>query len=609
ANYTQPKWWKEAVVYQVYPASFNSSKSADEADGWGDINGIIDKVPYLKSLGVDVIWSSPLQGLYIHLTCSIVYKSPQADMGYDIADYKAIDARYGTLSDMDNLIKTCKDHDMKIIMDLVVTHTSDQHDWFLESAKSKTSPKRDWYIWKPPRGYDEAGKPIPPNNWAQILGDANSAWTWSEVTQEFYLTLHTPEQVDLNWENPDVVSAVHDVMEFWLSRGIAGFRMDVINLISKDPTFPDAPIVEKDSKYQPGEKYYTNGPRFHEFMHDIYDNVLSKYDTLTVGETPYVTDIEEIIKTVGATAKELNMILIFDHMELEDVKIKGDSKFSMRSWKLTELKDIMSGLQKKMIQYDGWNAIFFECHDQARSVTRYTDDGDEFRGRGAKLLSLLQTTLGGTIYIYQGQEIGMRNFSIDWDPDVDYKDVESINYWNKMKSLYPKGSEQLEEARRILQRKARDNARTPMQWSSEPNAGFTVPGVKPWMRVCDDYETVNVKAQMEHKSQEGGELSVWQHWQRALQLRKKQSDVFVYGGFEDVDHDNEDVYAYKRIGARGGEEWIVVMNWTGKEIQWKVPEGIEVAELVSSTVRTGKVEQQSQGFMKLQSWEGVLGIC
>ena len=397
-------------------------------------------------------------------------------------------------------------------------------------------------------------------------------------------------------------------MEFWLRRGVAGFRMDVINLISKDQSFPDAPIIDPESKYQPGERFFTNGPRFHEFMHGIYDNVLSRYDTITVGETAYITEMSEIIKTVGSTAKELNMAFTFDHMEIEDIKTRGESKWSLRDWKLPELKSILGGWQKRMREWDGWNALFLECHDQARSVSRYTNDTDEYRDRAAKMLALMMTTLGGTLYLYQGQEIGMRNFPADWDPEVDYKDVESVNFWKKMKELHPDGSEALQEARILLQKKARDHARTPMQWDSTPHASFTVPEATPWMRVNDDYRVINVEAQTNVESQRNGVLSVWQYWQQALRLRKQHRDVFVYGDFEHVDHDNEKVFAYLRTDARKSEKWLVVMNWTTEEVEWTIPAGIYVRNWVSSSLQS-PVSSTSTASIKLQAFEGVLGVC
>ncbi|RMY13595.1 hypothetical protein D0868_01925 [Hortaea werneckii] len=529
-------------------------------------------------------------------------------MGYDISDYKMIDPRYGTLQDVDCLIAVLKEHDMKLLMDLVVTHTSDQHSWFLESASGKASVKRDWYFWRPAKGYDKAGNPLPPNNWAQILSDSQSAWVWHEAFSEFFLALHSPQQPDLNWDNPAVVEAVHDVMHFWLSRGVSGFRMDVINLISKDLSFPDAPETEPGSLYQPGEMFYTNGPRFHDFMRGIYDNVLSKYDTMTVGEMPYVTDIAEISRTVGAEAKELNMMFNFDHMEIEDVKTKGESKWSLREWKLTELKRIISGWQKKMIEHDCWSALFLECHDQARSVSRFVDDGDSSRVQGAKLLALLQTTLGGTVYLYQGEEIGMRNFPSTWDADIDYKDIESRNFWRKIKTIHPAGSPYIEQARTLLQKKARDHARTPMQWTDEPNAGFAMPSVKPWMRVNDDFVAINVRAQIETDNKDHSNLSVWQFWRLALLHRKRHRDAFVYGGFEDVDCENPSIYAYVRKGVRGASNWLVVLNWTGQPQRWTVAEGITVDRVVMSTLHAREPAQGTRT-IELTAWEGILCLC
>jgi len=396
---------------QVYPASFLDTNK----DGWGDVPGITQRLDYLKDLGVDVIWVSP------------IYKSPQADMGYDIADYEDIDPSYGTLADVDHLIAEIKKRDMKLVMDLVVNHTSEEHAWFLDSRSSKTSSKRDWYIWKPAK-YDADGNRQPPNNWAQILGEANSAWTWNEKTQEYYLSLFTPEQPDLNWENPDVRAAIHDVLRFWLDRGVSGFRMDVINLISKVQDFPDAEITVPSNNYQPGDKFYANGPRLHEFLKALNRDVLSKYDTLTVGEMPFVRDEDEIIRVVGAQNEELNMIFSFDLVDIDNVP--GDFKFTLHPWDARDLKKIVNRLQRLMLERDGWNSLFVENHDQPRSVSRYTDDSDEWREYGAKLLALMQTTLAGTLYVYQGEELGMRNAPPSWD-ESEYKDIESINFFKK----------------------------------------------------------------------------------------------------------------------------------------------------------------------------------
>lgn len=348
-------------------------------------------------------------------------------MGYDIADYEDIDPSYGTLADVDNLISQVKKRGMKLVMDVVVNHTSEEHAWFLDSRSSKDSKKRDWYIWKPAK-YDADGNRQPPNNWAQILGEANSAWTWDEKTQEYYLSLFTPEQPDLNWEKPDVRAAVHDILRFWLDRGVSGFRMDVINLISKVQTFPDAPISVTDNKYQPGDKYFANGPRLHEWLKDLHEDVLSKYDTLTVGEMPFVRDEDEVIKVVGEQSGELNMIFNFDLVDIDNVP--GDFKYTLNPWDARDLKKIINRLQRLMLERDGWNTLYVENHDQPRSVSRYTDDSDQWRDYGAKLLCLMQTTLAGTLYVYQGEEIGMRNVPNEWGPE-EYKDIESINFFKK----------------------------------------------------------------------------------------------------------------------------------------------------------------------------------
>ncbi|EXJ77771.1 hypothetical protein A1O3_10000 [Capronia epimyces CBS 606.96] len=586
-HYAQPKWWKEAVVYQIYPSSFQDSN----ADGWGDVKGITSRVDYLKSLGVDVVWLSP------------IYKSPQADMGYDISDYRAIDPMYGTLEDVDELIAQLKKREMKLMMDLVVNHTSNQHAWFLESRLSKDNPKRNWYIWKPPKSVSEAGVPEPPNNWAQILGEANSAWTYDHETGEYYLSLFTPEQPDLNWENPEVREAVWDVMHFWLNRGVAGFRMDVINMISKVLTYPDAPATLDpiSHKYQPGSQFFVNGPRLHEFLREMNRKVLSHYDTITVGEMPGVSDPDEILRTVGSQAGELNMIFIFDIVDID----KPNVRMALKAWDVKELKSIVSRWQRCMIERDGWNSVFIENHDNPRSVSRYADDADTVRDKGAKLLALMLTTLGGTLFVYQGEEIGMRNAPIDWDVSTEYKDIETQNYWKKVQRLHGDDQTQLDQAKKIIQMKARDHARTPMQWSRQEKAGFTEPGVQPWMRVMDDYaEGINVEDQMHVDNSH--ELSTWQFWQRAIRHRKKHASVFVYGDYEEVAHEHPDVFAYIRTGSSPAERWLVIMNFSGKNVDWILPETLGIELWHSGNYVRGQPDKPQKGKIPLQAWEGLL---
>ncbi|KAL9109339.1 MAG: hypothetical protein Q9227_005969 [Pyrenula ochraceoflavens] len=581
-------WWKESVIYQIYPASFQDSNG----DGWGDIPGITSRLDYLKDLGIDIVWVSP------------IYKSPQADMGYDISDYKDIDHRYGTLEDVDRLIQELKRREMKLMMDLVVNHTSNEHAWFLESKASKSSPKRDWYIWKPPKSFAADDTPEPPNNWSQILGEANSAWTYSEETKEFYLSLFTPEQPDLNWENPEVREAVVDVMKFWMDRGACGFRMDVINLISKVQTFPDAdPVLGPDHKYHPGHAFYVNGPKLHEYLEELNQKVLRQYDSITVGEMPGVNDIDEIIRTVGSHNKELRMIFIFDLVDIDNVP--GKVRMTLQPWSPKKLKQIISKWQRSMIERDGWNSVFVENHDNPRSVSRYCDDSDDFRDKGSKLLSLMETTLGGTLYVYQGEEIGMRNLARSWDPS-EYKDIESINFWKKCQDLYPGNDAKLEEGRAILHAKARDHARYPMQWSAHENAGFCSKEAKPWMRINEDYTTINAEVQM--TASEEGELSVWQFWQRGLRNRKVHKDAFVYGDYQELDSDSEDIFAYVRSGEEGSK-WLIVLNWTGKRVKWSWNQDIIVEAWVASTYTKGKPEKPTTGTITLEAWEGILGKC
>lgn len=449
-----------------------------------------------------------------------------------------------------------------------------------------------------------------------LLGEANSAWTYDETTGEYYLALFTAEQPDLNWENPAVREAVHDVLRFWLERGASGFRMDVINLISKDQRFPDAPIAAPGHKYQPGFMYYANGPRLHEYLHEIYTKVLSKYDTITVGEMPWCREAKDILRVVGAKAEELNMIFIFELVDIDDDW--GRFRMSLREFEPYEIKQIQTRYQRMMIEQDGWNSVFCENHDNPRSVTRYTDDSDQFREVSAKLLCLMEAFLCGTLYIYQGQEIGMRNVPPEWDPS-EYKDIESQNYWKKyvihdlskpqlmpsrfrMNDMHPGDKEKLDFARKVLQRKARDNARTPMQWSSELHAGFCKETIAPWMRVNDDYKTVNVAAQRDSKSSD--DSSVLQFWKEVLTIRKSDKDCFIYGDYELLNDDRSPIFAYKRTSK--SNIWVIVLNLSGDTLKWNLPNNLKIEEW-----RLGNYDTKSQkpGFseLELRPWEGLLG--
>lgn len=447
------------------------------------------------------------------------------------------------------------------------------------------------------------GNPLPPNNWSQILGEANSAWTYDAKTDEYFLSLFTPEQPDLNWENHDVRAAVHDVMNFWLNRGACGYRMDVINLISKDQSFADAePVLGPDRKYHPGGKYYVNGPRMHEYLQEIKNKVLTPHNAITVGEMPGVSDIDEIIRTVGSKSGELNMIFIFDIVCIDDVP--GKVRMTLQPWTVKDIRRIVDKWQRAMLERDGWNSVFIENHDNPRSVSRYTDDSDTYRTYGATLLALMQTTLNGTLFIYQGEELGMRNVPASWDPEKDYKDIESINFWKKSKELYGHDPRRLAEERKVLEKKARDHARTPMQWDSSSNAGFCTEGVKPWMRVNDDYKSVNADAQRSNHTP--SELSVLQFWQRGLANRKEHRDVFVYGDFEVVGPESEEILAYTRTGNKGGR-WLIVLNFSGKDVTCEIPQlGKDVVWMAGNYTK-GKPKKGNSGKISLKPWEGILG--
>ncbi|GHJ89286.1 hypothetical protein NliqN6_5688 [Naganishia liquefaciens] len=574
--FAERHWWKEAIVYQIYPASFCDANG----DGLGDLKGITSKVPYLKQLGVNAIWLCP------------IYKSPQHDMGYDISDYRDIYEPYGTMDDFDELLKTMHEHGLKLIMDLVVNHCSSEHEWFIESKSSKQNPKRDWFIWRKGK-VDENGQKVPPNNWKSVFG-AGPAWTYDEGTDEWYLRLFVSQQPDLNWENPEVRQAVYDLMKFWLDKGVDGFRMDVINLISKVPGLPDAEIEDPDSKYQPGFKYTANGPKMHDYLREMNAEVLSKYDVLTVGETPFTHDPKVLIQYIRKD--ELQMVFQFEMHDLDG----GDAANPMKPspFKLTQLKQIIGRWQKAMFEGNGWNSIYFGNHDQARLVSRFTSDAPEYRARSAKLLALNQLTLSGTPYVYQGEDIGMSNVPQDWGFE-EYKDVATLQWIDGMREKRQKSTGQekpdLTDLLAWMRAKARDNARTPMQWDSSKNAGFSSAD-QPWMRVHDDYKQWNVQVQSNDPD------SVNAFYKQLFNLRNEHL-VLVYGSFDYVEFDNEEVFAY--VKEHEGEKVLVVLNYTGKNVNFAVPDSLSTgnAKLILGTLGKGAIEN---GKVALEAWEGML---
>ena len=400
-------------------------------------------------------------------------------------------------------------------------------------------------------------------------------------------------------------------MKFWLLHGASGYRMDVINYISKDQRFPDAqPVLGPECAYHPGSRYYRNGPRMHEYLQELKKEVLSKYNAITVGEMPGIEDIDEIIQTVKTETGDLNMIFIFDIVDIDNQP--NSARFTSRNWTARDLAAIVTKWQQAMTLHGGWNSVFCENHDNPRSVSRYTDDSDTYRFIGAKLLALMLTTLSGTLFVYQGQELGMRNVPKEWDIATEYKDIESINFWKKVQRVYGHDPERLAYWRTNIEKKARDHSRTPVQWDNGPNAGFCAAGVVPWMRVNDDYTSVNARQQIHHE--DADDPSVWQFWQHALKTRKEHADVFIYGGFEAIQIESEQVFAYLRTGKKGGK-WLVALNFSGLTAQLKLPSSLSVDAFVTGNyseagVRTSLNDSNNTvSTLDLKPWEAVLVKC
>lgn len=495
----RPKWWKEEVIYQIYPRSFNDSNG----DGIGDIQGIIEKLDYLEKLGIDILWISPL------------YKSPNDDNGYDISDYYDIHPEFGTMDDFDQLLEAVHDRGMRLIMDLVVNHTSDEHKWFEESMSSKDNPKRDYYIWK--KGKDGG----PPNNWISFFG--GSAWELDETTGEYYLHLFTKKQPDLNWENPKVRQEIYKLIKFWLDKGIDGFRMDVIPLISKDQTYADTHLGSFNAII---EQVYSNGPRVHEFINEMYETVLRHYDIMTVGEGPGITK-EVGINYVGHDRGELNMIFHLDHMYLGS---GPGGKFDPVEYGWAEMKQIFMDWDEAMGD-SGWLSIFLDNHDFPRLVSRFGNDRD-YREESAKMLATLILTLRGTACIYQGSEIGMTNVAF---PRIDdYRDVETINFFEEYKQ---KGISE-REFLKLVHDIGRDNVRTPIQWDDTKNGGFST--VAPWIKTNPNFKEINIESALKDQN------SIFFYYQKILKYRK-DNKTLVYGQFNVVNELDSPIFIYERF--------------------------------------------------------------
>ncbi len=530
-------WWKEAVIYQIYPRSFQDS----DGDGVGDLPGITKRLPYIKELGADVIWLSP------------VYKSPNDDNGYDISDYRDIMTEFGTMEDFDKMLSTAHSLGLKIVMDLVVNHTSDEHPWFIESRSSRDNDKRDFYIWKDPRDG------IEPNNWESCF--SGPAWEYDEKTGQYYLHLFSKKQPDLNWENPRVRDEVFDMMTWWCEKGIDGFRMDVISMISKDQRFPDGEhTVGNLGFYGP---YVYNGPRVHEYLQEMNRRVLSKYDLLTVGEAAGVT-VDEAKKYANAEGSELCMVFHFEHVEAIPGALGG--KWTTKKPYLPELRKTLNKWQTEL-EGKAWNSLYWDNHDQPRAVSRFGNDAPEWRVLSAKMLATCLHLMKGTPYIYQGEEFGMTNTHFATINDC--LDIQAVNAYQQYVT-----EEHLVDGPTMLKyfdEMSRDNARTPVQWDDSENAGFTTG--KPWIPVNPNYKTINAKAAMADPD------SVFHYYQKLIKLRHTLP-IIPYGVFEPLLEESESIYAYRRH--LDGQTLTVACNFTDKEVACDLFDGLEGEELISN---------------------------
>ena len=554
-NGYEPKWWKEAVVYQIYPRSFKDSNG----DGIGDIKGITSRLDYLQKLGVNVIWLSP------H------FDSPNADNGYDIRDYRKVMAEFGTMNDFDDMLAGLKQRHMRLIIDLVANHTSDEHKWFVESRKSKDNPYRDFYIWRPGRlGAD--GKMQPPNNYPSAF--SGSAWQYDDTSKEYYLHYFAVKQPDLNWDNPKVREEVFSLMRFWLDKGVDGFRMDVIPFVSKQPGLPE---LTAEQMRNPGA-VYASGPHLQEYLQQMNRDVLSKYDDMSVGEAAGIT-LEQTPSLVDDRRHELNEIFNFDA-----VRLNRDGRRFV-TWTLPQLKAIYTRHSEVLTKHD-WDTVFLSNHDNPRIVSSFGDDSDQFRVPSAKLLETMLLTLRGTPYIYQGDELGMTNYPFKTIRDFD--DIEAQNgYKDEVLTRHT-----MTEAAYIenLRHMGRDNSRTPMQWDSTANGGFTS-GTKPWLAVNPNYKTINAA------QEDADPNSIYNYTARLIAFRAK-TPAFVYGDYKDLDPQHAHVFAYTRT--LDDQRYLVVHNFSADPIAYTLPDGLKASKSIMDNYSG---DESATGTLHLKGWE------
>ncbi len=548
------EWWRRSTVYQVYPRSFKDTTG----NGIGDIRGLTEKLDYLQELGIDIIWLQP------------IYVSPQNDNGYDVADYRSIDPMYGTMDDFDELLQGIRQRNMRLMLDIVVNHSSTEHVWFKQSRQSRNNPYRDYYIWR-----DSAPGGGVPNNWQSKFG--GSAWQYDEQTGQYYLALFDPTQADLNWENEQVRQEAAELMRFWTDKGVDGFRLDVINLISKDQRFPDD--EGDDLIISDGRRFYTDGPRVHEYIKQLYEEVFGPYQLVTVGEMSSTT-LEHCIRYSNPEEREFSMTFNFHHLKVDYPQGK---KWELMPYDFEALKTLLSQWQSGMYIGGGWNALFWNNHDQPRALSRFADDG-RYRVESAKMLATTLHGLQGTPYIFQGEEIGMPN--PNWNDISEFRDVESKNMYRIMIEM----GKTPEEAFTIIARRSRDNARTPMQWDYSANAGFTTG--TPWIKLDERYPEINVSLQQQDPN------SILSHYKRLIALRKKE-DVLIDGSYIRLDKQHPQIYAYARQNDR--DTLVVMSNFTDQPAQFDLPAQLR-------DIDSASVELLVQNTEFVPAWENTVSL-